>query len=175
MEIRQFEWTCACCGEAMSGLPAFVVPPPKSWTGLADDAIKVSTDDFFIFDDESGRHTLIRAVIEVPIQGVDDKLEYGVWVSLSAENAKRYREAFDDEDQSKLGGMFGWLASGVPSSPNSMSLPTTVWPRDGRRRPLVEVLFAEGEQPSALWREQNKGATRERVEALLTMVCECGK
>ena len=175
MDAQDFEWTCACCGETRRGLPEFAVPHPKDWMTLEESAIKTSTDDFFVFEDQTGRHYWIRAVIEVPIQGHDAgvKLGYGVWVSLSAKNAKRYRQSFDDDDQSKLGGMFGWLASGVPGSPGSPNLPATVWPQNHKRRPLVEVLISEGEQPSALWREQKDGVSPERIEALLTMLGSC--
>ena len=88
-------------------------------------------------------------MLEVPIIGQTERLHRGVWGTLSRANFERYRAAFDDTDQSKLGPMFSWLASHLPKYPETLNLRCSVAPRDDRLRPVVH-LAPDEEHPLAL-------------------------
>jgi hypothetical protein len=80
----------------------------------------------------------VRAVLEIPIIGHTETLEWGTWGSLSEQSFKTYVESFDDLDQSRLGSLFSWFASYLPGYPSTLGLRSRLVPRDARHRPLVE-------------------------------------
>ena len=63
--------------------------------------------------------------------GTGKSYGWGVRVSLSAENFARYEASFEAPDQSRLGGMFGWLSNRLPDYPDTLNLRTDVRPQDG--------------------------------------------
>src|SRR5262245_61459377 len=100
-----FAFDCPCCGKRFTGLPALGYEGPALGSNDAGEPWKLerSGDDFCIAD---GRHYFVRAVLRLPIIGVSQPMEWGVWGSLSEANFKRYWDSFDDYDQAKLGPMF---------------------------------------------------------------------
>jgi hypothetical protein len=84
-----------------------------------------------------------------------------VWVSLSDENFQKYNDSYGDDDQSKLGGMFGWLCNRIPVYPDTLHLQSTVMPRDGNQRPMVWINDAHADHP--LYIDQREGITGERL------------
>lgn len=159
--MNSFTFTCACCGREIASLPDLAYDAPFHYHGLSQDerSKRARLDaDFCVID---GEDHFIRAVCPIPVIGADDHFAWGVWVSLSAENFQRYRHSFDDDDQSKLGGMFGWFCNRLPCYPETLSLQTTVVPQDGGQRPLVWVNQAHAEHP--LYVEQRQGMTRQRL------------
>ncbi|HIC81237.1 MAG TPA: DUF2199 domain-containing protein [Kiloniellaceae bacterium] len=159
--MEPFAFTCACCGETVSGLPEIGYDAPAYYHALspqeretkavlAGDLCSIDQEDFFI-----------RAVCRVPIVGTDRDFGWGVWVSLSEENFKRYVETFSDTDQSKLGSMFGWFSNALPGYPDTLNLQTTVVPQDNNKRPLVYINDAHRDHP--LYIEQQRGLSRSRL------------
>jgi len=82
-------------------------------------ATAILTDDICVVADW---HFFVRAVLEIPILGQSEALEWGVWGSLSEQNFKRYDASFEDGDQSRLGAMFSWFASQLPGYDDTSSL-----------------------------------------------------
>ncbi len=162
--------TCACCGKEITGLPDVAFDAPHHYHVLSEaekiDLAKLSSD--FCVIEGSGQ--FIRAVCPLPIAGSQDFFAWGVWVSLSDENFQRYWDSFESDDQSRLGGMFGWLSNRIPGYPDSLNLQTTVVPEDGGQRPMVWINEADKDHP--LYGEQRAGITLERLgEIYASQVC----
>lgn len=162
--MEPFAFTCPCCGKRVVGLPDLSYDAPAYWprdpekqrarhARLTADLCSLDDDQFFI-----------RAVCRVPIRGTDRTFGWGVWVSLSAENFRRYDETFDDSDQSKLGAMFGWFCNRLADYPDTLRLQTTVVPQDGNQRPLVYINDVHADHP--LYIEQQAGMPQERLAKL---------
>jgi hypothetical protein len=131
-------YRCSRCEKVHEGLPAIAYDAPLPYCELSeDDRVNnaVLTDDLCGIN---GEQWFVRAVLEVPVIGHREKLEWGVWGSLSEENFRRYRETFDDNDQSRIGPMFSWFSSRLPGYPNTLNLRCRVLPRDERQRPLIK-------------------------------------
>lgn len=74
----------------------------------------------------------------MPIKGTDDTFMWGVWVTLSETNFKRYWDLFDvDPPPPGEGPYFGWLSNRLPSYPDTLNLKTHVHLRAGRQRPSI--------------------------------------
>ncbi|MFC7380417.1 DUF2199 domain-containing protein [Brevundimonas sp. GCM10030266] len=132
-------FTCAVCNEPHEGFPAlaFVAPDPWDWASEAERAADWSLDSDFAEYRETDFY--VRGVLDIPIIGRDDVLSFGVWSTVSRDNFARCQDAFNDEDQSKLGPMFGWFSNNIPGYPQTLLLKCNLLPRDGRLRPLIEL------------------------------------
>ena len=163
-------FTCACCGKTVSGAPDLAFDAPLHYAQLpeVERAERASLDaDFCVID---GEQRFIRAVCPIPIRGTEEFFAWGVWVSLAADSFERYRASFEDPDQSKLGGMFGWLCNRLPPYPDTLELQTSVLLQDGRQRPLVWVNRVHGSHP--LYIDQREGITAERLgEIYASEIC----
>jgi hypothetical protein len=160
-------YRCTQCEKVHEGLPAIAYDAPLAYSELSeDDRIDKAmlTDDLCGID---GEHWFVRAVLEIPVIGHAENLEWGVWGSLSEANFRRYRETFDDEDQSKLGPMFSWFSSRLAGYPDTLNLRCHIVPRDGRQRPLVEF---HPDDHHALILDQRHGISLERAIAFVTPV-----
>ncbi len=169
-EPSSFSFTCACCGETVSGLPDLAFDAPLHYAQIpeAERAGRARLDtDFCVID---GEQRFIRAVCPVPIRGTEEHFGWGVWVSLGADSFERYRAGFEEPDQAKLGGMFGWLCNRLPFYPDTLELQTSVLPQDHRRRPLVWINQVHADHP--LYIDQREGITRERLgEIYASEIC----
>lgn len=175
MNPDAWEWTCACCGARKRGIPDLAFEGPLAWHARdADPNVTIigKTDDFCVAEIAGDRHFWIRCVLPLPLAFAPGEFfGFGVWSTLSRENARRYRESFDDTDQGRLGGMFGYLGNALPGYPDTGNLHLTVVPRDGRQRPLAWVLDRHADHP--LWRDQRDGIGEERLAAVLSRVVPC--
>lgn len=153
-------YRCTLCEKVHEGLPAIAFDSPAHYHDLPEAeraARAMLTDDTCTIDAEQ---FYVRAVLEVPVAGQDECLEWGVWGTLSRNNFERYRASFHYGDQSKLGAMFSWFASRLPGYPETLNLRCNVLPRDGGLRPLIE--FApDDEHPLVL--DKNNGISLERA------------
>jgi hypothetical protein len=105
MTGSELTWTCSVCEKIHRGLPAIAFNAPEHYYGIQAEERPRRTElneDFCLID---GDAFYIRSVLEVPISGRNETLEWGVWSSLSEAHFLRYKEAFLDMDQSKLGPM----------------------------------------------------------------------
>lgn len=155
---------CSCCGRVITGLPDLAYDAPLHYHQLSEaerrKRAKLSSDLCNIATPDGEEH-FVRGVCLLPVADSDESFGFGVWVSLSPENFRRYSETFEDDDQSKLGAMFGWLCNRLPSYPETVKLQTTVVPQDGGARPQVWINQAHEEHP--LYREQRGGISKKRL------------
>jgi len=119
------------------------------------------TNDLCVIDEEA---FYVRCVLQVPVLGHEDTLEWGVWSSLSEANFLKYKETFDDTDQSKLGPMFSWFASKLPSYPSTLNLRCNVVPADNGQRPHI---YFDPSQDHPLIAEIQNGISLERAIAFV--------
>jgi hypothetical protein len=129
---------CSKCDKLHEGLPALAFDAPWYYYTLAerDRAKKAElTSDTCVIE---RRHFFVRAVLEIPIVGERERLEWGVWGSLSEDNFERYTDPCAHSNQSRLGPLFSWFASRLPGYPDTSALRCNLIPGDGRLRPLVD-------------------------------------
>ncbi len=88
---------CATCDEVHEGFPDLTFAAPYLFDQLSEadraseailnsDLCVIKKKDYFI-----------RAVLEIPILGTDDKFGWGIWASLSAANFNRYVAFFESD------------------------------------------------------------------------------
>jgi hypothetical protein len=156
-------WTCSRCGKEHVGLPFdWAFDSPMYWDGgrTEDDWL---TEDLCVWtDDEPKLNYFIRGVLEIPVEGSEQKLGYGVWSSLSEDSFKQVVQHWDDPARTEQGPYFGWLSNSIPGYPDTRSLPLDVVIQEVETRPLF--VLQEGDHP--LIAEQREGITTERVRAI---------
>jgi hypothetical protein len=160
-------YRCTQCEKVHEGLPAIAYDAPLHYYELSEDERvnkAVLTDDLCGI---GGEQWFVRAVLEIPVIGHAEKLEWGVWGSLSEANFRRYRDSFDDSHQSRIGPMFSWFSSRLPGYPDTLNLRCRIVPRDARQRPLVEFHPDDGH---ALVLDQRNGISLERAIAFVIPV-----
>lgn len=175
MDLSGWEWTCACCGERKRGIPACAFEGPVAWyVAERDPEVTVfhKSSDFCEIAIHGDRFVYIRCVLPVPLRfAPGEAFEFGVWSTLGPENAARYRATFDDDDQSKLGPMFGYLGNILPGYPSTENLQLDVFPRDDGQRPAVRVREHDAGHP--LYRDQREGWDEDRLAEILSLVMPC--
>ena len=82
----EFEFRCDACGEIHKGMPGFGADAPLSYYVIPEaerlTRCELGSDDCVI-----DRHSFfVRGCLEIPVQGVDEPLVWGVWVSLSEQS-----------------------------------------------------------------------------------------
>jgi hypothetical protein len=132
------EYTCRCCGDVHVGLPAwhFDMPVQALAIPTSDRAMRMQlTADDCVIDQ---REFYIKALLEVPVIGVDEPFTWGVWLSLSEASHEQYVALFHDEQRASAS-FFAWLCNTVPGFPETQLLKTMIHIRPYPTRPSVEL------------------------------------
>jgi hypothetical protein len=164
MPEAEFTWACSVCEKIHRGLPAVAFKAPTHYHGIPEEERAqraLLNEDFCVVDRKA---FYVRCVLNVPIFGLGDSLEWGVWSSLSEANFKTYSETFHDLDQSKLGPMYSWFASSLPAYPPTLNLRCNVVPLDNRKRPQIRF---DPSQDHPLITDMRNGISPERAIALV--------
>ena len=134
-----FAFKCKTCGEIHEGSPSFSYPHPWQYDALTEEDKKrvTLTSDLCAITHDQGTDRFVRVVLEVPIHGVEEPFMWGVWVSLSEQNFKRYLDTWDDPDETDA--YFGWFCNRLPYYPDTLGLKTHVRPRKGGARPYLQL------------------------------------
>ena len=119
---------------------------------LTSDLCSIDDEDFFI-----------RGCLEVPIAGGDESFAWGVWMSVSRANYRKYVEHYDDPDQSGLGPFVGWLSVRLPGYPDTLKLVVRAHLNDGGERPSLEL--EPTDHPLAV--DQREGVPFERLREIV--------
>ncbi|MEU3556908.1 DUF2199 domain-containing protein [Streptomyces fragilis] len=114
-----------------------------------------------------GEHFFVKGLIEIPVRDSavpgGEVFEWGVWVSLSAQNFRRSDELWETPGREAEPPYFGWLNTSLPLySPSTLNLRTNVHTREVGRRPYVEL--EPTDHPLAV--EQREGITLARVREI---------
>ena len=135
-----FSFKCAKCGQLHEGAPSFGFDAPLQYSELRDaekaEIAELGADTCRITHPGQTDY-FIRVCLEVPIHGYEEPFLWGVWVSLSADNFRRYLDTWDEPDESDC--YFGWFCNRLPWYPDTLHLKTNVHPRAGGTRPWAEL------------------------------------
>ncbi|MGQ3053724.1 MAG: DUF2199 domain-containing protein [Roseateles sp.] len=161
-----FAFKCSCCGEIHEGSPSIGYRMPDQYASLSDEQ-RVSMgkidSDFCTVTHDEGTDYFIRAVLEVPIHGVEEPFLWGLWVSLSEKSFRRYAETYDDPVEGD--GFFGWVCNAIPAYPFGESRPADVVVQLGRQRPTI-VLHRGEPEDDPLVIDQVHGISISRAQQL---------
>ena len=124
----------------------------RSNSTLDSDMCVIEKEDFFV-----------RCVLPIPITDVADyEFMWGVWVSLSRENFRKYVELFDKTDRREES-YFGWLCNRVPTYVDTLHLKTNIHLQPHPSRPRVDLELTD----HPLTVDQKQGITRDRLLQIL--------
>ena len=137
----RFAWTCHCCGRGFDTLPLdYAAPAPAPWLALPEAeraARAVLAEDFCTID---GGHHFVRACLEIPVLGQDQRFVWGVWVSLSEASVRRAAELFKADPPPGEPPRFGWLSTALPLYPApTLNLKALLRFRRRPLRPAIEL------------------------------------
>lgn len=141
-----FAFKCDCCGQIHEGSPSIGYRMPDQYACLSEEqraAMGQLDSDFCTLTHETHTDYFIRAVLEVPIHGIEEPFLWGVWVSLSEESFKRYVDTYDDPVEGD--GFFGWVCNAILAYPFAESRPADVVVQLGGQRPKVILHRGEPE------------------------------
>lgn len=127
------------CDEIHEGFPAlgFIAPDPYAELTEAECAeFQAECDSGFCiirYPEQTDR--FIRAVLEIPMIGHDETLEYGMRVSLSEASFNDYRARFDNNGEATY---FSMICNGIKDyEPDTMFLHCDVHTRPDSCRPFI--------------------------------------
>jgi hypothetical protein len=156
-------WTCSRCGAEHEGIPLdWAYDAPAYWDGEKTEDDLLTEDLCTLRDDEPKLNFFIRGVLEIPIEGTDERLGYGVWSTLSKDSFERVVHLWDDPARTEEPPYFGWLSNSLPGYPETLSLPLDVVVQELEKRPLF--VLHEGDHP--LIEEQQRGISMARVQEI---------
>jgi hypothetical protein len=137
--VEVARYTCATCGEEHEGLPDLAFDSPFYFATVPESERTkraVLTSDTCVID---GEDFFVRVCLPIPIQGTQAEFVWGVWVSLSEVNFRRYMEMYRLDPPESEGPYFGWLSNRLPGYPETLSLKTHVHLQKSGRRPRIEL------------------------------------
>lgn len=132
-----FAFRCSTCSQVHEGSPSFGFRAPDPYleqSKAVQDAGRLSSD-LCEYEDADGKHFFVRDCLDIPIHGISEPFLWGVWVSLSERNYRRYVETYDNPDSTHR--FFGRLCNYLPYYPRTYALKTRVHPRADGNRPIV--------------------------------------
>lgn len=135
-----FAFKCSNCDQVHEGSPSFAYRSPMHYDQLSQsdkESIATLTSDTCEIRHDEGTDRFVRAVLEIPIDGVAEPFLWGIWVSLSEDSFERYTSSWGDHDEAD--NYFGWLSNCLPYYPDTVNLKTSVRPRRGGLRPYIEI------------------------------------
>lgn len=167
-QLRRGRWTCARCNQDHSwpfDLAAFA---PDAWSGAEEyepnGALRLDGDflseDFCVL---KGEYFMVRAVLTVPVEGMED-FGFGCWSTLSRANFEKYVAGFNDGAYPDQGPWSGWLCNRLADYVGADPLAVWVQPRQDRQRPLLWVM--DDDHPLAV--AQDRGVSPERMLKILS-------
>jgi hypothetical protein len=123
----------------------------------------VDDGPFKILRNDQGIHYFIRAVLEIPVQGMDKPFAYGMWVSLSEASYRRAKEVYFDEQASEAQEpFFAWTMNRLEDWPDTYAMKATIQLR-AQHRPLVSLEPTDHPLSVASY----EGMSRERLMELV--------
>lgn len=162
---KSYSFKCITCGEMHLGIPDFGFDAPYHYYALSEEERAQEaelTSDVCIIRDTG---TFVRAVLNLPIQGTDEDISYGVWVSLSQDSFNRYAELYDCREEIREGPFFRWLCNRIPGYPDTLELGSDVYLRSYPERP--NVILHPADHPLVL--EQRNGISETRLTEIIEM------
>lgn len=157
---------CRSCEEEHEGLPmAFHAEEPQAWGDASDDARRhdgsgLGGEDCVL----EGARFFLRGLVEIPVEGLEDPLQWGAWVELDPPSYERFTELWEVEGRESEPPHAATLATALPTflyEPSTLGLSVKVHTRPVGMRPLIEVVA-----PHPIAVEQNHGIPQARLEQI---------
>lgn len=161
-----FAFKCSCCGEIHEGSPSVAFKAPDQYACLSDEQKATMgrlNSDFCTVTHEDHTDYFVRAVLEVPIHGIEEPFLWGVWVSATKESFERYWQTYDEPIAGD--GFFGWLCNTLRPYPWDSSRPADVYIQLGGKRPKV-VLHRGNPENDPLVLDQMNGISIARAQQI---------
>lgn len=161
-----FAFKCSCCGEIHEGSPSIGYQMPDQYACLSDEqraAMGKISSDFCTITHEASTDYFIRAVLEVPIHGIEEPFLWGIWVSLSEKSFYHYIDTYDSPIEGD--GFFGWVCNKIPAYPHQGSRAADVFIQLGNKRPKV-VLHKGNSKDDPLVIDQTHGISISRAQQI---------
>jgi len=158
-------WQCAKCDEWHSWPFDIAAIVPDPWRGERvfepNGALRLDGDflseDFCVM---GGEYFMVRAVLPIPVNGVEGDFFFGCWTTLSRANFDIYTAGFDSGEYADMGPWTGWLMN-RPADFIEGKDPLPIWvePQPNRQRPHLWV--RDDDEPLAV--AQSEGISPERM------------
>ncbi len=134
---ESYRFQCRTCGEWHEGLPdlAFDAPLPYEQMTPGEQLLARKTADLCVINSDF----FVRATLPLRILGSSEEFNFGVWVSLSEKNFRRFVDLFESTAVAGEPSYFGWLSNTFPWYPDTFLLKTNVHLRPFPSRPWVEL------------------------------------
>lgn len=164
-------FTCDVCGETHAGETRDIrmsLPDPIFLLDEEERRTRAYVEeDFALLHGENGDRYFVRGLLELPIvDGEEGCFGYGAWVEVSAADAEKLGELWNDEAGDREGPFAGTLANELSPYAFTEGLAVRIRLRDVRLLPLLEL--DEGEHE--LVRAQRRGISPHRAHQLATTV-----
>jgi hypothetical protein len=159
-------FTCATCGKEHDGIPAYAADRPVQFWDVPEEKRE---SDVFLTSDScviANRFFFIRGCIEIPVHESDERLEWGVWISLKEENFFMWQDAYDLAERAHIGPFFGWLCTLIPAYPSTLNLKTMAHLRNNGTRP--QIILEPSVHPLSI--EQSEGIGMKRLQEIIDCV-----
>lgn len=168
------QYKCSNCGEEHKAFPALGFKSPYHYDILTEEDKQAKgklTADTCLIKHEEQTDRFIRGVLVQPVKGACQDLDYGLWVSLSAESFQDYIDNFDAADHETT--YFGWLCSMIPEYESTLTIKTTVYTR-GKHRPLI-VIQDDNDRSNPFIKDYFEGITeQEAIDRINNMMNSLG-
>lgn len=161
-----FAFKCNSCEEIHEGSPSFGFRAPDHYVSLSEEQKKSMgkiSDDFCTITHDEGTDYFVRAILEIPIHGVEDPFLWGVWVSLSKKSFDRYYETYDDPVEGDV--FFAWVCNAIPVYPYASDRAANLLVQPGNQRPKV-ILHPHDPEDDQLVIDQTQGISIARAQEL---------
>jgi hypothetical protein len=135
--MKAVRYKCTTCGKEHEGLPdlSFASPVYFETVPEADRSKRaILTSDTCVIDDED---FFVRVCLAIPIRETEAEFIWGVWVSLSERNFRRYVEMFRTDPSDGEGPYFGWFCNHLPGYPETLNLKADVHLQKSGQRPRI--------------------------------------
>lgn len=157
------KYTCTTCGEEHEGWPSPAFDSPFHYHNLSQkdkEEIASINEDFCIIRNENQIDRFIRVVLKQAVIDACQKIEYGVWVSVSEKTFKEYSESFGSGEHE--GGYFGYLCNNIPGYDSTLLIKCNVFVSKGKNRP--EAVPHDDQLENVFVRDYYEGIDLEEAE-----------
>jgi len=163
MAIKTAKWRCGTCNLEHEELPLDIAfQKPQQFFGIPSAEVPERVflnEDLCVIDEKI---FLVRAFLPLPIRGEEKVFGWGIWAQLHQIDFQRYIQLYQ-EDGSREAPFRGFIASVVPTYPETMNLPVSVQLGRPTDRPILSVI----PKTHPLYEEQTAGITLARAHEII--------